>query len=498
MITNVLDYLEETVSQHPSSVAIEDEFNSVTFQNLKDNAIKLSGHLIDSGLRPGQPVAVFMPKSVKAIEAFLGILYAGGFYIPLDISNPTSRIDSILKNIEPKFIIAEDKHLHSLSSIYDDSCFVDMERVTDSSFSTNFAALIDTDPAYCINTSGSTGTPKGVLINHRSIIDYIDWAKETYAVSHSEVIGSQAPFYFDNSTLDIYLMLATGAKLVLIPDEKFTYPYKLIEYLNDAEINFIFWVPSVLVNVANLDVFSKLKPNSLSKILFAGEVMPNKHLNYWRKALPSVLFSNLYGPTEITVDCTYYIVDRDFADDDALPIGIACGNSDVFLIDKDDHTVIDGDIGELCVRGSSLALGYYNNPGQTKIAFTSNPLNKFYSEIIYRTGDLAFRNKLGEFIYVGRKDTQIKHMGYRIEMGEIESAIVSTQGVDNACVIYIEDEKKIIVFYVGSIEFRDVRKAMMTRIPRYMIPSKWFQLDELPLSKNGKIDRLALKSSYCG
>ena len=350
---------------------------------------------------------------------------------------------------------------------------------------------IDTDPVYSIFTSGSTGTPKGVVVSHRGVIDYIDWAIDTFAIDNTSVIGNQAPFYFDNSTLDIYLMYATGATLNIIPEINFAFPAKLVDYLNEQKITFVFWVPFVLVNVANMDILSAKKPLYLRDVFFAGEVMPNKHLNYWRKHLPDCRYANLYGPTEITVDCTYYLVDREFLDDEPLPIGIPCRNSDVLILVDRKRLAEKGEQGELCVRGTSLALGYYNNPEKTAEAFIQNPLNKHYPETIYCTGDIVYQNKYDEIMYVGRCDSQIKHNGYRIELGEIEVAILGSNLVDNCCVLYNNKEKQIVLYYQAKNELNvaALRKAIGEKIPKYMLPTIYVREELLQQNTSGKIDR---------
>jgi non-ribosomal peptide synthetase component F len=331
-----------------------------------------------------------------------------------------------------------------------------------------------------------------VLISHRGVIDYINWAIDVYNVSEDEIIGNQAPFYFDNSTLDIYLMIISGAKLVIIPEDKFSFPIKLIEFINEHQITFVFWVPSVLNSVSNFDVFKTIVPNTLNKILFAGEVMSNKHLNYWRKNHRLALYSNLYGPTEITVDCTYYIVDREFKDDEPLPIGKACRNTEILILTEQNILAKKNELGELCVRGSSLAFGYYNDWDKTKSAFVQNPLNNSYPDIIYKTGDLVFENENDEIIFVGRKDSQIKHMGYRIELGEIESAILAIRGVKNVCVLYDSINKEIVAFYISDANHIEIRKNLLLTLPKYMIPSRWLSESDFPLNSSGKIDRIEL------
>jgi len=352
MQINVLEYFEKTASKYKDKIAIIDNNNKLTFSELKKCAKKLC-HLINIKMNLiNQPIGIFLPKGANSIIAFLGTLYSGNFYV-----------------LEPKLIITTKKYLETLSMQgFDRSRILLLDEIFNEKITynnkfilQNLENIIDADPVYTIYTSGSTGIPKGVTISHRGVIDYIDWAINCFNINSDTIIGNQAPFYFDNSTLDIYLCFATGATLIIIPKYLFIFPVRLLEYIKGKDINFIFWVPSVLINIANMALLDKINVNCLEKILFAGEVMPIKHLNYWRKKLKHSLFANLYGPTEITVDCTYYIVDKDFHDDESLPIGIPCRNSDVFILNKNDKKAGQNEKGELCVRGSSLALGYWNN-----------------------------------------------------------------------------------------------------------------------------------------
>ena len=437
---------------------------------------------------------IFLPKTGRMIAAFLATLYSGNFYTPTDVNFPFPKVARVLEQLEPELILTDSVYLKKLlDNGVDEKRILNIDFGADSETNEgHFNQIIDTDIVYTLFTSGSTGIPKGVSVCNRSIIDYIDWAIETFQISAEEKIANQAPFYFDNSTLDIYLMLSTGATLYIVPETYYAFPAKLMEYLICREINFIFWVPSVLINIANNNLLEKYACENLRKVLFAGEVMPNKHLNYWRRHLPKVLFSNLYGPTEITVDCTFYIVDREFSDEEPLPIGIPCKNSDVFLLDAEDELVTQQNIqGELCVRGSSLALGYWNNPEKTKQVFTQNPLNDKLPEMIYRTGDLAFYNEYHELIFAGRKDSQIKHMGYRIELGEIESVAMGIEEIDNACVGYDVYNRRIIMFYLAKeqIEEREIRKRLLNIIPKYMIPAEYILVEHFEYTDNGKIDR---------
>lgn len=495
MQKSVIEYLERTVSSFSMKLAVQDSEMSITFSELWDAARRISNAIVASGINSNNnPIGVYIPKGCKMVESFAGINMCGNFYAPLDTKSPDSRVASILTTLEAKYVITDRAHQAQLACFYNGVIWVIedlLERTAPEGGENNFTAQIDTDPVYCIFTSGSTGTPKGVVISHRGVIDYIDWAVDTFKIDSTTVIGNQAPFYFDNSTLDIYLMLSTGATLNIIPESCFAFPSKLIDYLNDNRITFIFWVPFVLVNVANMDILEHKKPKYLNKVLFAGEVMPNKHLNYWRKRMPDCLYANLYGPTEITVDCTYYIVKRDFADDEPLPIGFLCRNSDVLILVDRKRLAAPGEHGELCVRGSSLALGYYNNPEKTSTAFIQNPLHNHYPEALYCTGDIVYQNEFGEIMYVGRVDAQIKHNGYRIELGEIETAVLGTNMVENCCVVYDYANKKIVLFYQAKAELNiaDFRKVIVGSVPRYMLPNEYHREDMLRQNSSGKIDR---------
>jgi amino acid adenylation domain-containing protein len=505
MFSSCVCYLEETAAKFPDKLAVVDEHQRYTFRELRERALRLSG-LIPAEWT-NQPIAVYLPKSADAIVAFMGILYSGNFYVPLDPKSPAERLAKVVQNLSPRAVITgagQVGFVGKFSAAAKPRIIVpNLDDASDSKTGSvplpdRIKRVIDTDPIYCIYTSGSTGEPKGVLIPHRGVIDYIEWATSCYGITENEVIGNQSPFFFDNSTLDIYLMLKTGATLFLLPEIVFAFPVKLIDYLCANCITFIFWVPSVMIQVTNLNLLEGRQLPPLGKVLFAGEVMPCKTLNYWRKHFPKALFSNLYGPTEITVDCTYYNVDREFGESDSLPIGIPCRNTDILVLNGENLLVKGDEIGELCVRGSSLALGYWNDRAKTDSAFAQNPLNPHYPEKIYHTGDLVKYNEQGELLFLGRKDSQIKHAGYRIELGEIETAVSGLKGIDHACVVYQAEKAAIALFYVSgdlALDETTIRKALSEVLPKYMIPTVFRKLETLPLNANGKVDRLALRKS---
>ncbi len=498
----VTDYLDKTEKKYPEKIAIVDGKVQISFKKLREHARRTALELEGMNLFK-QPVVVYMEKCHECIESFMGIAYSGNFYVPIDVSMPGTRIQKILDVLHPQAVITKKTCEEKAKEFFSDITIIyyeDLGTINESREPANPKRLIDTDILYVLFTSGSTGTPKGVTICHRSVIDYTEWVTAKFRIDENHIFGNQAPFYFDNSILDIYQMLKTGATLHIIPESLFSFPLRLLEYIKDNEINIIFWVPSALCLVANLKALGKRDITCIKKVLFCGEVMPVKQLNAWRKVLPDALYANLYGPTEITDVCTYYIVDREFDEKDPLPIGYACENTDILVLNEEDKVVEPGgcQTGELCVRGTSLALGYYNNPERTSEVFIQNPLNVAYPELIYRTGDLVRYNEYGELIYCSRKDFQIKHMGHRIEMGEIETVVNAMNGITNCCCVYDSRRQKIVLVYTGTKSEADITSESEKYLPEYMIPGKIYHIDHMPLNSNGKIDRVLLADQYAG
>jgi amino acid adenylation domain-containing protein len=497
---NIIQYLSSTLQMFPARQAVVDGERSIDFKTLAVKSKIVATEIIGVNNCLNRPIAVFLPKSIESVIANLAITWSGNIYMNLDVKNPDARLHNIVEKIKPVIIITNklySKKILSLTADIDiiviDIDEIDFDQQIDETFfSKRLENLIDTDPYCIINTSGSTGTPKGVVLNHRSFIDFTEWAIKTLKISDEEVIGSLSPLYFDIYSFELCLLLSKGATIVIVPEQLAVFPAKIVEFLANNKINFIFWVPTIMVNIANLDLFSTYQLPELKKILFAGEVFPTKHLNYWRQHIPYATFINLYGPIEITLDCTYYIVEKEFSNDTPIPIGFACGNTDILILNAEDQPAGVNEKGELCVRGTSLAMGYYNDPEKTAKAFVQNPLNKNYPEIIYRTGDIVFMNEEGEIIFVGRKDFQVKHLGYRIDLSEVEHVIVNTWGkISNACVLYNHDKKEICLIYEGNkqIPIAEFRKDLLAYLPKYMVPTHFQLFAELPRNPNGKIDR---------
>ena len=503
---SVLCYLEETASRIPDKVAFFDMENEITFNQLRDRAIDTAFAIRSSVSGRRNPILTYLPKSVENIVAFMGILYSGNFYTPTDIRFPEEKVKSIIATLKPAAIIVDTDTKEKLSTFagIDDICLINMDDISPSGRYNEgrelVSAILDVDPVYTFFTSGSTGTPKGVIINNHNVIDYTDWAVKTFNINEDTVMGNQSPFYFDISTQDIYSTLKSGAALGIIPPVYFAFPAKALQFINERKINFLYWVPSAFVNIANYGLLKSIPLENVELIMFGGEVMPVKQLNHWKRYLPRLkTIANVYGPTEATVNCTYYIVDREFTDSEVLPLGKACENTGLLVLD-DENNIIDSShvnqLGELCVYGSSLSAGYWDDTEKTDEKYIDNPINKFYREKMYLTGDLVYYNDLGELVFAGRKDFQIKHSGYRIELGEIESAAMGKKEISGVCAAYHYDKKQIVLFYQGNVGEEEVKDYLLTIIPKYMVPTIYYPLKAFPYNDNGKIDRKQLEKQY--
>ena len=494
---NVLEYLEHSASIFPEKIAAQDQEKSCSYKELLLNAKRL-GSFLSEFKSPGSPVVVFMDKSVEALTAFMGILYAGCFYVFISPGQPAHRIRQIMEVLKADSVITLGELKVPPEDMGFTGNFFDYHEIIKGEIKEEALKRIreqslDIDPLYCNFTSGSTGVPKGVLVSHRSVIDFMEYFPSMFGIRSEDIIGNQAPFDFDVSVKDIYSTLKTGATIVIIPKKLFSIPTELLDFLLERKVTTLIWAVSALCLITQLKGFTYKVPSMVNKVLFSGEAMPVKHLAIWQKYLPDASYVNLYGPTEITCNCTYYPVDRVFEAHETVPIGRAFPNEKVFLLDQNDRLVTEtGQIGELCVSGTALSLGYYNNPEQTKRAFVQNPLNTRCLETIYRTGDLAFYHESGELSFAGRKDFQIKHMGHRIELEEIEAVLNTYPLIERACCVFDEEKNRITAFYVGNMEGRELSIRMRESLPVYMIPSVFCPLPQLPVTPNGKMDRKKL------
>ncbi len=492
---NVLSYLEMTAGRFPDKIAVVDETGSCTYRELLENSRRVGSALAE---RIGEraPVAVFMEKGIHALYAFFGAVWAGGFYSLLSPALPAGRLVQIRSVLAPAAILVDSATSARARELFPGTPLFLVEELQrtpaqDSLLFPIRQRMVDTDPLYVQFTSGSTGIPKGVVVSHRSVVDFIDCFTSLFGIGPEDRIGNQAPFDFDVSVKDIYSAVKTGATLVIIPRRLFSQPPALLDFLCSHWITTMIWAVSALSLVSAFHGLDYKTPHSVNKILFSGEVMPLKHLRAWREHLPDALFVNLYGPTEVTCNCTYHILDRSRDYKDGIPLGKPFPNEHVFLLDEEGREIGEpGVTGEICVRGTALALGYYRAPEETARHFVQNPLNSCFPETIYRTGDLGVYRASGELFFCGRKDFQIKYMGHRIELEEVEKAIQEAAGVEQCCCVF--DQKRLWAFYSGGPEEDQLRRLLQPRLPAFMLPGKLQKLDRLPLTPNGKTDRKAL------
>lgn len=505
MRKSLIEAFEGNYKKYPERIALVEGERKMSFGELAGSSKVFATRMIEilNGIK-NKPVAVFMPKILELVVSDLAISYSGNIFMNLDVKLPLTRLQNIINIIEPVMFVTTEKYRKILDEINVEYMLINEEDLQQNFDESNNTLLmnrlleqIDTDPLCIINTSGSTGTPKGVVLNNRSFFDFYDWADETFDFSQETIIGSLSPAVFDIYDFELSLLMLKGARMVLLDAGMAIFPIRLLEALRDNEVSYIFWVPTIMVNIANLGLLEKVDLSCLRLVWFAGEVFPTKQFNYWRRQLKDAVFANLYGPIEITLDCTYFIISDEYPEEQPLPIGFPCRNTDILILNEDGNRCEVDEIGELCVRGSSLAMGYYNNPEKTQAAFVQNPLNTSYPELIYRTGDLACMNDEGVILFKGRKDSLIKHMGYRIELGEIEHIVVNVlKCVSNCCVVYNVGQKEITLVYESSedVSELEIRKKLASQVPRYMIPTKYRQLDEMPRNTNGKIDRLMISN----
>ncbi len=504
MKENLIQIFEKTVNDYPSNIAAIDPERKLNYQELKDLAVRMGKNIRKKACldkeETGFPVAIFTEKNINLYGAVLGTMYAGGFYVYINPEQTVSRINKIIEVLDPRIIIYSEDLKEKFDETGYEGASVSMEEIASDLCSLEDDMCLSTycvnreNPIYGIFTSGSTGTPKCVLVSQGAVIDYINHFIKAFAFDPSDVIANQAPFDFDVSIKDIFTALTTGAALLLIPRDYFTQPPRLVDYICDNHATTLTWAVSALCIISGMKGLDYRLPTDLKRVLFSGEVMPTKQLMIWQQALPSVTYVNLYGPSEITCNCTYYIIDHKVEAGEKLPLGKVFDGRKVVLLDEKGQEITEKNVsGEIAVSGESLAIGYYHNEEETKKHFQERNVDGS-SIRTYLTGDVAFIADDGEMYFAGRKDFQIKHMGHRIELEEIERTIGTYDGVERCCARYDEEKSRIYLYYTGEREGRELHVEVKKRLPLYMVPNKFIHVTDFILNKNGKIDRKLLET----
>lgn len=515
---NVLAYLENDAQRSPEACAVEEENRQCSYSQLLEFS-RAAGSGLAARSAQHRAVMIFMEKGIDALSVMFGALQAGGFYVPVDPHIPAERLALIASVLQdPIVVVSEETEplarealasaliaggrpgvaVDPADAAADGPQLVRFEQllsaaVDEAALAAARAAATDADPVYVLFTSGSTGVPKGVAVSHRAVIDFIDDFVARFGFGSDERIANQAPFDFDVSVKDIYGALATGSTLVVVPRPLFSAPAALMEYLAARDITNMTWAVAALCLITSLHGLEGQQLSTVRRVLFSGEVMPVSHLRTWMEHVPQATFVNLYGPTEITCNCLYHVVDpaRDYPD--GLPLGVPFAHREILLVDAQGHAVTQPGVeGEILVRGDSLALGYVANPAKTAEVFCQNPLHSRFPDRVYRTGDLAAFDEAGELFYKGRIDNQIKHQGHRIELEEVDRALEGVPGVQRCRCVYDHDKQRLIAFYEGEATAKEIRDHVLATLPIFMLPSKILPIDAMPLTKNGKVDRRAL------
>ena len=509
---------------------------SLTYAELEQRSNQLAHLLRQSGCQKGDRVCLLLPKSPGAILGMIGALKAGCMHVPIDSASPAARNLRILGSCEPRCILAAGPVVSLLDEFLADDRFrgrisvgwLEARKPEPKNFQPAFvnADLQSVpahpisqegdsgDPAHILFTSGSTGTPKGVVITHANVIAFVTWALKHFGIDHTDRFSGHTPFHFDLSTFDIFGTLAAGAELHLVPPGIALVPPKLVEFIRNSRLTQWFSVPSVLNYMAKFNALRQDDFPLLRRVLWCGEVLPTPALIYWMERLPHVRFTNLYGPTEATIASSYWDVRQCPKNaQEPIPIGQACGGEELLILDDDLQPTPPGEIGNLYIGGAGLSPGYWRDTEKTAAAFLPDPRPATVpraakvstdDDRLYRSGDLAWRDQCGCIYFVGRADAQIKSRGYRVELGEIETALNSCEALDECAIVAIPSENfggwMICCAYVArqgaSLNQSMLRNHLEKLVPAYMLPVRWMPFPALPKNANGKIDRPRLKDLF--
>lgn len=523
----IQDYLRNSARLFPDHVAVNFKEENITYQELEAYSNKLANFIVRIGTMKNSRVAFCLHKSINSIKCVLGILKADCCYVPLDSYSPPERLQHIVEDCSPAVIFCEaatfNHILNTLSILqergaleslpalvvfssshqnikgYSGNLYTEQE-ITEQPDTLPVSESHGSDLAYLLYTSGSTGKSKGVMITHANVISFIEWIVPRFSINHDDVVSNHAPMHFDLSTFDMYSSFKSGARLVLVPSELNSFPEAMVQFMEQKGITVWMSVPSILTYIVKAGVLNPARLPAMRLIIPTGELFPTPILVKWMKLFPKKTFVNMFGPTETTVECTYYVIDRVPTDMSAsIPIGKACDHLEVFALKEDGAPAGVGEIGELCVAGPSVSSGYWNNPKKTEEHFVRNPLLPHSDGRVYLSGDLVQLQKDGHYMFKGRKDHQIKYMGYRIELGDIEAALYSLSAIREAVVIFSKcpEPGKLVasVSLNESVSSGKIQEELRKLLPKYMVPEMRIQ-EKLPRTTTGKIDRIKVQGDY--
>ena len=496
MTKNILEFLEEQVERVPEKMAYADELDTLSFIDVYNDA-KAIGSGLGKLIPEKTPVAVLMDsRHIQYVEAMFGILYAGCFYAPMDSAVPLERLDILLERLEPSMILYDDKNqqtafkfegrypLVSFSALKKEA--VDEELLAGIRKRTSFNDLL------CVMfTSGSTGIPKWVAHTHASIYNWCLATIDAFGFEKDLVVGNQSPFFYSNSLGSVFLPISLGCSACILSASILSFPKKMIEALKKFRVSDLCMTPSSYTSVADAGALESEVLPDLKWMILSGEACNSQAMKKWTASTPNGYVWNFYGSTE-ALPVAVLKLERTFKPGEIIPVGPVYDQMHIIFVDEDGNEVPYGEKGEMLVHSPWMSSGYYKDPERTKEAFVNDPLNKGWNEIFYRTGDLGFFNELGELVVTGRKDNMIKHKGYRMELGEVEYAIKSIEGVNDGCCVHDKDTDTLYCFYMGRISEQDTARALKGILPKFAIPDRIIKVDSIPYTATVKADRKAL------
>lgn len=498
------------VARHPEGKAlIWSSSSAVTFAELDRLSDRVAFFLRRQGVGKGDRVCIRLDKCTLTYSLIVACLKTGAPYFVVDPANPAARAEHIVAKCMPKVVFSAkespiDLSVGRLFVVDKQDPLALLHGGSDGAFEPE-AEILGTDPAYIMFTSGSTGFPKGAVMSHANVLNFIGWAKSEFAVTPNDVFTNVNPLYFDNSVFDIYGSLFNGASLVPFDAVTIRDPYEIIKRIDALQCTVYFSVPSLLIYLQTLKLITPSVFATVRAIVFGGEGYPKPKLKELFDCFhPRARLVNVYGPTECTCICSAYDISAaDFVDPNGYPpLGALIPNFSYTILNDRDEPVAPNEAGELHLGGPCVGLGYFNDIEPSRSAFRQNPLNPFFHDRTYRTGDIVrLSTKDGKIHFVGRKDGQVKHQGYRIELGEIEHALGRVPGIDEAVALHsVRDGSSRLIAVAASrsgatAEF--LKREVGRLLPAYMVPTRIEILDRLPKNANGKIDRNLLKTKYC-
>jgi len=512
------DAIDNAAERYPERQAVRFSSQGLTYAELVTRANSVARTLREQGICRGDRVGVYMNKDLEAITAVYGIMKAGAAYVPLDPFAPVSRLSYVVRDCGIRCLITKPPKLHEVQQMIekdtDLECVIGAEEdglpartiswdevLNVPSEAPPDVGTTELDLAYILYTSGSTGDPKGIMHTHRSGLTFAEWGVATYRLRHEDRLSNHAPFHFDLSTFDFFAGAVAGATTVIIPEALTKFPVNLSKLIQEEQITVWYSVPFALIQLLLRGAMERFNMRSLRWVLFAGEPFPTKHLRTLMAALPHARFSNLYGPTETNV-CTFYDVPplpRD--SDEPIPIGEVCANAEALVVDDDDQQLPAGEVGELLIRSPLVMRGYWGQPEMTESSLFRRPAFSGYDDVFYRTGDLVELQSDGNFKYLGRKDRQIKTRGYRVELDEVEVALLSYTGVEEAAVYPVPDgqgtnliEAAVTAKPGASLDMAALIDHVSEQLPAYAIPVHISVMESFPRTSTGKINRRELRT----